>query len=481
MPAQYPGNAITKAARAKVGGGFESAIEAPGGDLQLVAESGFTVTGEVADLAEVTISGQDFGTKPPVRHFDRIDRYWKNGTEVVGPYSGQADGDTVPNQSVQASSPFPDNGGGGDFAAWNLKQEAARRGRDFGYQLDSDPLGRMNGTTNAGFEGWPATQRDSEEFYMRFWHYQRYFGSEEAASLDMTLSAPLSTGATAAELVNGSSVIGSDTNDGLEEFYITLDTGELHYCQQTAPRLDNENFTFTPELPSPAAAGNPVYVRKETTMKLMRLRDEEGAGGGGYNCYALSGFRSEISNDRMSAEPGFLKGKWAPGVWQLHEIYIRAPKGSATDRDANYTKFVRIDGTVRMNIVGIANMREPTGTNGARQPPNTGFPSSGLGITNFGFEEDRDHNIPNNFVRYSDIYVDGQASGLGARRRIEIGIGNDDLYQCSNRECCPIKTWNGDITFNLNTLPFTEAEMAQARLFVVDADDVPTLFGRIQS
>lgn len=40
MPAQFPGNTISKAARAKSGGGFESAIETPAGNI-LVSGSGF--------------------------------------------------------------------------------------------------------------------------------------------------------------------------------------------------------------------------------------------------------------------------------------------------------------------------------------------------------------------------------------------------------------------------------------------------------
>lgn len=44
MPAQYQGNATTKAARAKAGGGFESAIEASGGAALTAVERRFTFT-----------------------------------------------------------------------------------------------------------------------------------------------------------------------------------------------------------------------------------------------------------------------------------------------------------------------------------------------------------------------------------------------------------------------------------------------------
>ena len=199
------------------------------------------------------------------------------------------------------------------------------------------------------------------------------------------------------------------------------------------------------------------------------------------NCYAFSGFKVDISNDKYSREPGYTDGRYAPGQWNLYEIYLRAPK-LEVNAQADFKKIVRINGTLRLNINGISETSEGvSGTTGQRTlNPNYGWPSSGLAVANFGFEEDRDHAVPDNSVRYSDIYIDGQATGLGARRRVEIGIGNDDLYLCSNRECCPIKTWDGGITVNLNALPFTQTEMGQARLFVVDANDTPTLVGRIQ-
>lgn len=563
MPAGWPGNSVTKAARAKTGGGFESAIvtvSAPGAPtftvsksstsitatitdaagatsyessvdgttwvsgltasgltaetpytfqvrginsagtgaassqavttnaasaLSLVAESGYSITGDVSDLAEVTISGQDFGTKPPVRHFDRIDRYWDNGTEVVSPYSGQSDGDFVPNQSQVANSPFPATGTNTDFNAWLLRQEAARQGRPFGYQLESGPAsGRMNGTTDAGFAGWPVAQRDSEELYMRFWHYQRYFSAEDDANfttVDMKLATSLPTGATSATVIDGFSAMGSAVG-GQEEFYITLDDGTLHYCQQTEPEIDDQNFTFTPALPSPASAGNQVYMRDEFTVKMMRVKDAgpDPTDSNQQNAYGFSGFRADISNDVYSREPGLNRGAYVAGQWNLYEIYLRAPKLEA-ERDANFTKRVRINGTLRLDITGILNTNGGlTGVNGAIKPPVYGWPSTGLAVVNFGFEEDRDHAVPNNSVRYSDIYLDGQSSGLGARRRVEIGIGNDDLYLCSNREPCPVKTWDNSITVNFNALPFTEQELAQARIFVVDTNDVPTLVGRVQ-
>lgn len=475
----------------KAGGGFQSeglgggGPVVPIGDLTLVAETGFTITGEVADLAEVTISGQDFGTKPPVRHFDRIDRYWDNGTEVVDPYTGKVDGDFVPNDSQVANSPFPGSGTNTDFNGFLLRNEAAREGRAFGYQHESGADGRMHATTNAGFAGWPVTQRDSEELYMRFWHYQKYFSSESDAgytSVDMQLVSSLSAGATSAEVLNGWGSMDPGLNNALLEFYIVLDDGSLHYCQQVEPEIDEQNFNFTPQLPSPASAGNKVYLRNDFTMKMMRVKDAgpDPTDANQSNCYAFSGFKVDISNDRFSREPGYTDGRYAPGQWNLYEIYLRAPKLEA-ERDDNFTKRVRINGTLRLDITGILNTDGGlTGVNGALKPPTYGWPSTGLAVANFGFEEDRDHAVPFNSVRYSDIYLDGQATGLGARRRVEIGIGNDDLYQCTNRECCPITTWDGDITVKFNALPFTEAELAEARLFVVGADDVATVVGRVQ-
>ena len=195
---------------------------------------------------------------------------------------------------------------GGAFAAWKLKSEAARRGRAFGYQLDSDSAGRMNGTTNAGFRGWPATQRDSETIYIRFWHYQRYFDTDIfsfAPDADHTLVDDLPTGATSATVVKGISYIGN-TVSGLEEFYITLDNGELHYCQQVEPVPNNETFNFTPGLPSPASAGNRIYVRRDSTLKLLRIYDGDKGTGENRNCWYQTGFRSSMSNDKFSREPG---------------------------------------------------------------------------------------------------------------------------------------------------------------------------------
>jgi len=457
----------------------------PIGNLSLIAESGFTVTGTVADLAEVTISGQNFGTKAPQRHFDRIDRYWKNGTEVVDPYGTVADGDPLPTDYYNPASPFLAGGNSTQMAAWRFRAAAARQGRTLGYQMEAGPDGDMeyygHGTTNGGFAGWPQYQKDAEEIYLRFWHYQEYFSDESDdtySTVDMRLAASLPAGATQATVYSGFSAMADENAAGLQAFYITLDNGDLHYCQQVDPKVaGGDTFYFTPALPSPASINNQVYMRKDASMKLLRMRDAhtDPYDPNQYNCYSLSGFRSEISNDRMIVEPGYTdKAAWAPGQWQHHEIYIRAPKTEA-EAETLFTKFARIDNLVRMNLVGLASMQGyPGGVGGYDETPSLGWPSSGIAITNFGFEQDRLHSIPGNFVRYSDIYVDN------TRQRVEIGIGNDDLYQCSNREPCPIKVWNNSITVYLNALPFTEAELAQARLFVVDENDTPTLVGRIQ-
>ena len=448
--------------------------------LSFVPETGFSISGTVEDLASVTISGQDFGTKPPQRHFDRVDRHWKNGTEVVNPYGSAVDGDDLPTDFYNANSPFLAGGNSLQLESWRLRTAAARKGRSLGYQMNAGPDGDMEfygkGTTNGGFAGWPSSQRDSEEVYLRFWHYQEYFDNESDAgltSVDMRLASPVSAGATQATVVNGWSSMGSATG-GLDEFYITLDNGTLHYCQQVLPRVNDETFNFTPAVPSSASVNNKVYRRKDASMKLLRMQDYE-ASSVDWNCYSLSGFRTQISNDKMIDEPGYTQGAgWAPGQWQLHEFYIRAPK---TEADALnfFTKFARIDNLVRMNKVGLPAMDGyPGGVGGYDETPATGWPSSGIAVTNFGFEQDRHHSIPGNFVRYSDIYVDN------TRQRVEIGIGADDLYQCANREPCPINTWNNSITISLNILPFTETELAQARVFVVSDDDTATLVGRIQ-
>src|SRR5690554_924326 len=91
-----------------------------GSSLQLVSEPGFNVSGEVADLSVVTISGPDFGSKAPQRHFDRVDRYWANGTEVV-PYEGVSEGDQVP---VGEGYPFLSS-----LVGLKMRSEAARPGR----------------------------------------------------------------------------------------------------------------------------------------------------------------------------------------------------------------------------------------------------------------------------------------------------------------------------------------------------------------
>nr|MCS5560440.1 hypothetical protein [Marinobacter nauticus] len=170
------------------------------------------------------------------------------------------------------------------------------------------------------------------------------------------------------------------------------------------------------------------------------------------------------------------QARFEAGEWELHEYYVRTPKDQAR-LGTDYIKRVRINGELRMNLNGFAEQANP----GALiDPPTVGWPSSGVAITNFGFEEDRLHIIPNNEYRLSDIYIDASTDGSGARRRVEVGIGNDDLYQCGkDREPCPIKVWNGDITFLLNALPFTAEQMAQARLFVVDENDTPTLIARV--
>lgn len=443
--------------------------------LSLIPVGSFSLAGTLADLGGITISGQDFGQKAPQRHFDRIDRYWANGAEHLGLAGGAADGDAL---QVGSGSPFL---GTPNFhmAAWRLRQVAARPGRALGYQVDTGPSGSFEtygiATTNQGFTGWPSSQRDAEETYIRYWRFQKYFGTDKDVDGDIALAAALQAGSTVATITPANYYIGNSTS-GMDELYITLDNGDLHYCIQQAPAQSETEFTFSPPLPSPASAGNPVYRRKNAVNKNMRLRDDDKGTGLGYNAWAFSGFQGEISNDRWSLAAGKPQARWEAGKWELHEYYIRTPKEQAR-LDTDYIKRVRIDGELRMNLIGRASISEP---GALYDPPKHSWPSSGVAITNFGFEEDRLHSVPNNEFRMSDIYIDASTDGSGVRRRVEIGIGSDDLYQCSVRECCPIQSWDGAITVKLNALPFTSEQMAQARLFVVDENDNPTLVGRIQ-
>lgn len=71
MPAQYPGNSVSKAARAKAGGGFESAIEASGGDPGSGGTGVFAYSAPngLLDGQELTVTtdgseGWDFGPAP---------------------------------------------------------------------------------------------------------------------------------------------------------------------------------------------------------------------------------------------------------------------------------------------------------------------------------------------------------------------------------------------------------------------------------
>lgn len=436
--------------------------------LQFIPEPGYNLAGNVGDLETLTISGQDFGTKAPPRHFDRIDRYWANGTEHVSPYGAISDGDAL---KVGSGYPFLGTQGT-SMASWRFRSEAARHGRTLGYQTESDALGRMegNGTgyTADGFAGWPETQRDSEEVYIRYWRYQKYFGTDGSVDPDMGLAATLSAGATSATINVSNPNINSGTQ-GPQEFYIELDDGSYHYCIQQEPLISETEFTFSPQPPSQASAENRVYRRKNAVNKNVRMRDADEGSGAGYNVYSFSGFQGQISNDKWSLVPGKPQARWEFGEWELHEYYIRAPKLEA-DLSTNLIKRARINGVVRMDLVGSANI--PIG-NGIFAPKD-GWPSSGLSVTLFGFEEDRPHVIPGNKYRVSDVYVDN------SRRRVEIGIGSDDLYQCAKRECCPISSWNTSIQVKLNALPFTEAELAQARIFVVDENDAATRVGRIQ-
>lgn len=75
MPAQYEGNAITKAARAKVGGGFESAIEASGSVV--ITGSGFGPAPNVVQFRnfEEGVTGSQIQTAAPagqVGNFDLV-------------------------------------------------------------------------------------------------------------------------------------------------------------------------------------------------------------------------------------------------------------------------------------------------------------------------------------------------------------------------------------------------------------------------
>ncbi|WP_396623071.1 hypothetical protein [Marinobacter sp. W-8] len=444
--------------------------------LQFIAEPGYTLTGTVGDLETLTISGQDFGTKSPPRHFDRIDRYWANGTEYDGIPPTANDGDPLQVGSGNAFLGTP----GVHMGAWRLRQAAARLGRPLGYQLETGPnSGSFEnygvGTTKEGFAGWPSSQKDAEESYIRYWRFQKYFGTDGDIDAPMALVDALPAGSTMATISASNAYIGNSVG-GMEELYIVLDTGELHYCIQQEPVVSGTVFNFLPALPSPASAGNPVYRRKNAVNKNLRLQDDGSSAGKDWNAWTFSGFQGQISNDKWSLVDGKPQARFEVGKWELHEYYVRAPKDQAR-LGTDYIKRVRINGELRMNLNGFAEQANP----GALiDPPTVGWPSSGVAITNFGFEEDRLHVIPNNEYRLSDIYIDASTDGSGARRRVEIGIGNDDLYQCAKRECCPINSWNTSIEAKLNALPFTEAELAQARIFVVDENDTAALVGRIQ-
>jgi len=119
-------------------------VDPPSG-LSFVAEPGFTLTGAVGDLETLTISGQDFGTKAPPRHFDRIDRYWANGTEYPSPYGSISDGDVL---KVGSGYPFLGTQGA-DLSGWRFRAEAARHGRALGYQIESDASGPWKATVSA--------------------------------------------------------------------------------------------------------------------------------------------------------------------------------------------------------------------------------------------------------------------------------------------------------------------------------------------
>lgn len=444
-------------------------VDPPSG-LSFVAEPGFTLTGAVGDLETLTISGQDFGTKAPPRHFDRIDRYWANGTEYPSPYGSISDGDVL---KVGSGYPFLGTQGA-DLSGWRFRAEAARHGRALGYQIESDASGAMEGNgigyTNDGFAGWPRAQRDSEEVYLRWWRFQRYFGTDAGVNPAMALASGLIAGATRATV----DVSNPEIADGdMEEFYIELDSGELHHCIQQSPAVSDTVFDFSPALPGPASAGNKVYMIKIAVNKHARMQDE-GIANGNYNAWTFSGFNGEISNDKYVLLPGRPRARWEAGVWELHEVYVKAPKDQASSAEG-LVKFARINGEIRLHREGSNLIVGAQGSDGALQDPAVdGWPSSGLSVTLFGYEEDRTHRIPGNKYRVSDVYVDN------SRRRVEIGIGNDDLYQCAKRECCPISSWNMSIEVKLNALPFTEAELAQARIFVVDESDAATLVGRIQ-
>lgn len=99
MPAQYPGNSTTKAARAKAGGGYESAIE------EVV--SGTPAITSVTDNGDgtLTISGSGFGTK-----IQAAPRYWEMGSDVRVDGTAKtapALGDTSPDATVWGSWTSP--------------------------------------------------------------------------------------------------------------------------------------------------------------------------------------------------------------------------------------------------------------------------------------------------------------------------------------------------------------------------------------
>lgn len=441
--------------------------------LRFVPAPGFNIEGTVEDLSTFTISGADFGSKNPQRHFDRVDRYWNNGVETQNPYYNLSEGALMP---VGDGYPLLGSSWAKHGDGWKVMAEAARPGRTVGYQLESDPDGRMEGFCNGGFAGWPSDQRDSEVVYIRQWRYMLYPPTDKTHDVfdgvgsDAVLKSTLQTGATTLELASIPRIDRFGNSASLEEFYIRLDDGSMHWCQQVEPIVDSTTANFTPPLPSPASAGNPIYVRSNSAHKELRIRDGNEQDGT-WNCYAFSGYQNSTSNynwDRLQDRPYVA---WREGVWELWEHLTVAPK-LESEAPQGVRMMTRINGRV---VLDIKNQTELNG--GLITPPRdlNGWPSSGCAITLWGYEEDRPHFIPGNKFRLSDTYVDNSV------KRIEIGVGSDDLYSCSNRECCPIENWNVNISGKLNLLPFSEEELSNARIFVVDDNDVPTLVGRITS
>lgn len=438
--------------------------------LSLIAETGFTVNGTLADLGEITISGQDFGQKAPQRHFDRIDRYWNNGVEVENPYYALAEDAKMP---VGQGYPMLGNLWAEHGRGWRVKAEAARPGRSKGYQLESDENGLLEGYCTGGFAGWPADQRDAEVLYLRQWRYMLYPPTDKTLEIfngegaDLVLAQTLQAGATSLSVPQAPRInlLGNGT---WYEFYILLDNGEMFRATKVAPTISSTAMNFEPPLPSQASAGNPIYIRSNSAHKELRIRDGNSTGGN-WNVYKFAGFQDSTSNIKWQRRQDRPFVSWEEGKWELWEHFLVAPKMQA-DFPNKARIFTRINGETMLDVRGdrdsLGGSFEPT--------PLQGWPSSGVAVTLWGYEDDRPHFIPGNKFRLSDIYLDNSL------QRVEVGIGNDDLYQCGrNREVCPIRAWNGQIKFLLNALPFTAEQMAQARLFVVDENDTPTLIARV--